>query len=1272
MKEFGILSSVDSLSEEQIITYLFSSNLSSSVKKIICDEVNKYEVGSERLEKIKAAFVSKGNFSDDFLDMEFCPIEIKKAILDEIYNGDFLVAISSEDVSLERKKLIIDLRLSTIDAIDLLKQNISIDLENYIINSRFKTSDAIISVLKDDDVPEAIREKIVIRNINISNVFNITAETPFSITSLIMRLKRRDIDDYFDSLTSDNIIPVITDHGVKRNFFEDLFKSKYNVIVDAIKKADNANLRRVIRLCDDSRLNRIILEEREEAFLEVIRSLEPVLLLPWLNLESLSSDMKDYLINYHREKLDAQISEKLLFYPEKYLRTSSYLPVEIENRVFEVCKNKLIAKFKNMSNADVVDCVICGEYGDLLLNLLIDVAVNETNIFTLLSQYSIQPSTINKLFERKEDIFKKYVSSLELFDILSLDKFNFNGEIKNRILDVSNEVVSSRLNGLDREILLTYLKNPNVLFSVKKRIMEHFGIFEIDLQNSLETLNLDSADLLINYYKDIKSLITIFGLDFQSFLQYGTGSKKYSNWLIDLTNIIKERRIEEFMRVKNYFFNNYYSDSCDKENDVSTISNFLELLGNFYRYNDLCINLVNSNKKLSNEDKASIQFLFNVRGFNNIDVPCCLEEVSSYKERLYEGVLERISNGLDSVELKNMFNELVFCNANVVLESIGGTGALVALKKDNSNSDGINLLIDELIMYSKVLEMVNDTNNTAGLSELLEFIFSDVETLTIFQNLFSQFEKKVTYLYEVDAVNHLTVLSKVRGIPGVINHKLSLEYGGEVYDFSDKNYTLYAHILSPNESIDDRVMGRVSGKRNFISVSPVSYKGQKYYYDNSQLILLFDSIPKGSYVCSSIYNMGTNHKLNNNSCEVDQFSRTQRGILESSAVYDNNSETLLFAEGLRPCALALPGGRKPTPLEMQIHEKYNLPFVITQDIDKSIDSPKMIFNNNDCLVRFDRESIKLLRDVIGILEPNVELKKETNIYTGREIALFTDSHSMYEPTLAVLEDIRRHGISEIYSLGDNIGDGPNPVEVFDLMNEYGVITIAGNSEFYNTLGLKAFPYVQGDRVKSQDWTRKKLGDLRIKQMEVFSPSIDLIVGGKKLALCHFINDIRWNFDKSHNAHTYQRNYPTGQASIQFLYTNSEEAKTEINEVISKYGETAYTGGYVSAKKRPLFDGKAVTDYDAIIQGHVHFDMSDKLDDTSIYTLRAIGMGYRDDYNDTACYYVLKEKKDGDFDVERRLVTFNRNNLISNIYTSDLPDKSRILEYVKCGRDRNGF
>ena len=76
-------------------------------------------------------------------------------------------------------------------------------------------------------------------------------------------------------------------------------------------------------------------------------------------------------------------------------------------------------------------------------------------------------------------------------------------------------------------------------------------------------------------------------------------------------------------------------------------------------------------------------------------------------------------------------------------------------------------------------------------------------------------------------------------------------------------------------------------------------------------------------------------------------------------------------------------------------------------------------------------------------------------------------------------------------------------------------------------------------------------------------------------------------------------------------------------------------------------------------------MEDQLEDTKIYTLRAVGMGYKSaKEEDKACYYILRERKDGTFEIEQQLVEFNRNNLLSKVYTSGLPHKDRLLEYIR--------
>src|SRR5437879_3863441 len=48
-------------------------------------------------------------------------------------------------------------------------------------------------------------------------------------------------------------------------------------------------------------------------------------------------------------------------------------------------------------------------------------------------------------------------------------------------------------------------------------------------------------------------------------------------------------------------------------------------------------------------------------------------------------------------------------------------------------------------------------------------------------------------------------------------------------------------------------------------------------------------------------------------------------------------------------------------------------------------------------------------------------------------ALISDIHGNLEALRAVLEDINKHQVEEIYCLGDVIGYGPNPRECIDLI-----------------------------------------------------------------------------------------------------------------------------------------------------------------------------------------------------------------------------------------------
>lgn len=285
-----------------------------------------------------------------------------------------------------------------------------------------------------------------------------------------------------------------------------------------------------------------------------------------------------------------------------------------------------------------------------------------------------------------------------------------------------------------------------------------------------------------------------------------------------------------------------------------------------------------------------------------------------------------------------------------------------------------------------------------------------------------------------------------------------------------------------------------------------------------------------------------------------------------------------------------------------------------------------------------------------------------DIYTGREIAIFTDIHALLEPTLAVIDDIKKRGIKEIYSLGDEIGVGPNPRQVLEVLADNGVVSVAGNSEEYSVLGIDPFiSYFNGLKIQSQLWTYKQLTKEQVDNLALYPHSIELLMGGKKICLCHFANDVRIDYG-ARSTWSYQRAIDNKMANPneQFLYTNSLDQISEI-EKFSKF-EDRRAGGFVSAKKDPLLGGKTIDFFDEIMQGHVHFKLLVEDDYAKVRSLRALGMAYGKDPIDTASYVIVREKTHG-YDVEEVLIPFRRDKMIESILSSDMPDKGTISKFV---------
>lgn len=286
-------------------------------------------------------------------------------------------------------------------------------------------------------------------------------------------------------------------------------------------------------------------------------------------------------------------------------------------------------------------------------------------------------------------------------------------------------------------------------------------------------------------------------------------------------------------------------------------------------------------------------------------------------------------------------------------------------------------------------------------------------------------------------------------------------------------------------------------------------------------------------------------------------------------------------------------------------------------------------------------------------------------YTGRQIAIFTDVHGLLEPLEAVTNDIKSRGITEIYSLGDNVGVGPSPCDVIDMLEFYNIRSVAGNGEDYCNLGISPYKlYFDKVKIQNQMWTKRKLGERRLDYIRNLPHSIDLELGGKKIGLCHFANDVRTDYGLN-NVDKYLYNFASREGYKQFLYTNSREHRETIDYNINKFGvDNPMIKGYVLARNYPIFDGKMVEYYDVIMQGHMHRNLYERGNDTDFYSFRAMAVHFDKDPINLAFYIILKERTDNlGFDIERIYVSFDREKMEDTINRSDEPT-GKVKRFVR--------
>ena len=761
--------------------------------------------------------------------------------------------------------------------------------------------------------------------------------------------------------------------------------------------------------------------------------------------------------------------------------------------------------------------------------------------------------------------------------------------------DLLKQFISAIRNNVNTQFLSYYLNNiPNKYINV-------FKYYSNDKK----------IEFLISNFIYIIDFIKKGNLDEDAFINYLFGNN--SDYLTNIINLYKTNSVESFFN-----FYNYYKANFKIKEDFILANDFMLVLNGYLSFKPFFDNLSKNNIKLDRNQQENLKMILDYSNITTHNI-IKLQKNSNYIIKdindlnnlgtyIQENILKKQylnKNYKDIAEIKDDISLILFgCSYNYIIKMLGYFGDTEYLRKmifDNRDNPKMCKYIEEMIVYTTTIENLRDINNVNSLIKIKNNIINNYNDNFKGIKYLNNYIDKMRELYSIEAKINLTNSKQIDNVEEFLDNNSTKKYGVKTYDYRGCNYKLLAHVLSENETVESLFNSKKSPGM-FICLSAISYLKQILYrYNPNKIVFGYDDFPMNNYICSSEVNMGSNGWIRFNDSKVPNIERRQRDFLDcSKSPTNHNSEYLFYRKGLKPSCIILPNGREPTYIELEIAKKYNLYFVKTQKVKAPINNKKRkLYQKENSHTDKIKTKIEKNSKINSI--PSVINKPKTK---RKKIAIFTDSHGLFEPTLAILEDARKRGCSEIYSLGDNIGTGPNPKEVMELIKTYNVKSIKGNHECYLIDGIKKFRAHLNDKAfqeanKDVLWTINELTNEQLSEIKAYPNKIEIEIGGKKVLLCHYTKDYNTN--------------------------------------------------------KMIYDPNK---YYNIFQGHEHFD---KINNNNIINVRAAGIG---GVSGIAQYLELIEKEDGNgYDIIQRKIPYDLSRTAINLIESNSPSQNKMTKWV---------
>lgn len=225
-----------------------------------------------------------------------------------------------------------------------------------------------------------------------------------------------------------------------------------------------------------------------------------------------------------------------------------------------------------------------------------------------------------------------------------------------------------------------------------------------------------------------------------------------------------------------------------------------------------------------------------------------------------------------------------------------------------------------------------------------------------------------------------------------------------------------------------------------------------------------------------------------------------------------------------------------------------------------------------------------------------------------KIAIISDIHGNLQALEAIIKDIRDKNIKNIICLGDTIAIGPNPRECIEMILKENIKIVLGNHEEYFIKGTDNFKEIGIGERKHHEWVKYSLNEELKDKLEELPYVIKENVQGINFAFMHY-----------------------ARKNDRFIYINEDRTVQRLNEMFSNI------------------------DADVIFYGHEHDLKQQKLLGKSIYICVGSSGCTEDEYT----YYTLLDIENGQYNIEKVDLKYDREKFIDTFENLDYPDKDFI-------------